>query len=88
MASSVSITTTEILDAIQAAQVETKNPDGALTVQEMVQATGYTRRKIEETLARIKAEGRLRRYHVKRERLDGVMRGVPAYAVVPKRKRK
>ena len=85
MASVAPITQNEILEALEIAYAGT-SPAHALTVADMVAKTGIGRRKTEERLLLLKAEGRLLAYRVKRERLDGVMRSVPAYVITPKPK--
>lgn len=87
MATRVEITTDEIFDALaEAARERGKGPKGARTVEEMAVKTGRRPQMIREALMRLKKAGRLVVHSVPRERLDGFVRAVPAYTILPAKK--
>jgi hypothetical protein len=86
MASDLRITQTEILDALALAAPGNASKD-ARTVKELSEETGMRRQQVCEALARLKLDGRLKLHRVQRERIDGFSRHVPAYTILPAKKR-
>lgn len=87
MASSVSITRTEIIEALERA-FTSEAPSGAKTVQELANETGKSINDVRRSLQTFQQAGRLRAYRVKRLAIDGMHRPTNAYVIVPERKRK
>lgn len=81
----VTISTSELLDALQEATGDT-DPTDALTLLELRGLIGWGRDRITKHLLKLKASGRLQVVFVKRERLDGNMVKVPAYRFVKGKK--
>lgn len=75
----MNITTSEILEALQAGSRCAIDPKDAFTVREMLDCTGWSRGKVNGHLLAIKKEGNLELVTVQRERLDGMMHACPAY---------
>jgi predicted transcriptional regulator len=86
MASVETITRDEILDAL--AQAFTSDaPEGAKTVNELAAETGKSALTVRKGLQTYQQQGRLKRFAVKRESIDGLLRPTTAY-LVTKAKRK
>lgn len=81
------ITQSEILETLAAA-LKSDAPEDARTIRELMRETGEDRSKITEALRALHEEGRLRSYQVKREGFDGKMRPVPAYTILPAKKKR
>lgn len=60
-------------------QTAPKDESGAMTTQEIVDATGRTMKDVQDRLRTAKALGRLKVVRVPREALDGAYRRVPGY---------
>jgi DNA-binding IclR family transcriptional regulator len=54
-----------------------------MTAQELARATGFSTNKVHRLLNVLRQEGCLQRMWVQRESLDGRLRLVPAYSMVP-----
>lgn len=76
------ITTSEILDALAAAVGGTA-PDEAMTVEDMVRATGVSVKRVRESLKVLAAQDRLGVHRVTRQGIDGRQAVVPAYTIKP-----
>lgn len=63
-------------------------PEDAMTMVEIADATGYSRGKVRQDLAKIHRAGRLLVHRVVRRKMDGGSQIVPAYTVAPKKKAK
>lgn len=81
------IAESELLDALAKAAGGTA-PEDALTVMEMAEQAGVSRGKVADTLRIFQRQGRLRVHRVRRQRLDGQTQPVPAYTILPAKKRK
>lgn len=76
------VTESELLDALAKAAGGSA-PEDARTMQELADAAGCSRRKVQDTLRMFQTQGRLRVHRVRRTRLDGVVQPVPAYTILP-----
>ena len=65
----------------------TSAPEGAMTTNEMVEATGWTESKVKTSLSRLFRASRLRGTRVLRPARDGTMRWTTAYEVLPAKDR-
>jgi hypothetical protein len=85
----VSVTTNELLDALRAAApTPIGAPTGAYSMTELAAATGWGRRQLGQQLASLKAAGRLESTNVQREAIDGLMRQLPVYRILPAPRKK
>lgn len=82
---SVSITETELLEALATSQHP--GVEGARTVREIAGETGLSIGMIRTALQTLQAQGRLSVYRVYRPGICGVMRAMPAYTISPKKKK-
>jgi hypothetical protein len=83
----LTITHGEIMEALAAAQRDA--PDDAVTVTELVEATGLHRNRVLAALKAIHAKGQLRAHRKWIDGIDGRRTHVPAYTLVasPKKRR-
>jgi DNA-binding transcriptional regulator PaaX len=83
------ITESEILDALAlAAQERGEGAKDARTAKELCEATGKSQLAVRQALQRLKKEGRLVVHWVPRELLDGRVRAIVAYTILPAKKKK
>lgn len=82
MNANISISENELLDALREATESEQGDDGALTLREIMAATGMSERRAKEHMSRLKAAGRIEPVKVRREALDGRNALVPAYRVI------
>jgi hypothetical protein len=82
--STIQITESDILAEL--ARLGTA-PSDAMTIMELVDATGFSRGKVQQDLGKLHRAGRILVHRVKRQRLDGQMTTVPAYTVTKGKKR-
>lgn len=89
MATAVTITEQELLDAL-VASVSGDAPEDARTVQEMVAASEerLSENRVRKALKAFMAQGRLRVHTVIRPAMDGRLAKVPAYTIRPAGKKK
>lgn len=87
MASAITITQTELLEAL-ADCARGESSDDAKTTGEMVDESGLSPRHVLNALQTFKKQGRLRVHRVRREGLDGRRTVVSAYTIAPSPKRK
>lgn len=77
------MTEAKILEAIEESlRAAHKRPEGALSVSEIVDETGHSKKEVREHLRRLKQDGRLQVHVVRKEALDGSMRPVPVYEIL------
>ena len=82
------ITEAEILDALAtAAQERGQGPKDARTVEQLAQTTNQRPEKVRAALGHLKKAGRLLVHRVPQERLDGSVRVVPAYTILPAKRK-
>lgn len=81
----LAITQTEILEAL-AAIGPGNGPEEAKTVAELCEITGTTEPTIRKALLLFRKGGRLGVHRVLRQALDGSMRPVPGYTILPAKK--
>jgi len=79
----LTITESELLDALAASQHSTA-PEDARTVEQLRVVTGWGDGKMRRMLKQIQAEGRLTVHQVTRPGLDGRMYARPAYTITPR----
>lgn len=82
MASAVSITESELMEALAAA-TRGSQPDDARTMLELRAISGVSEKRVRATLVELNAAGRLRVHRVRRTALDGRSAIVPAYTILP-----
>ena len=76
----VPVTTDDVLDAIRAAFAAAPDPEGAATVTEMVESTGFRDpSKVRNGVRKLLAAGKMEVVKVQRARLDGALTTVSAY---------
>jgi hypothetical protein len=75
------ITTEEILAALEEATRHPEYPDGAFTVRELMQRTGWGEERVRRALRVIKDAGRLQVVKPPREALSGAMLPTVAYII-------
>jgi hypothetical protein len=83
---SITITTTEILDALAYA-AKSDGPDGAMTTREMCEETGLGIGTIRSALRAYEKEGRLVTHRVLRPRLGGGHAWAAAFTILPVKKK-
>lgn len=86
MASRVEITTAEILDALAVSR-RPNDPEGAKTIQELMRETGFEKTKVTSGVRRLWLRGRVVVHQVLRAGMDGKMRPVPAYTILPAKRK-
>lgn len=79
----IHVTQAEIIAELE--QVGTA-PTDARTTQELAEATGFSRAKVQQDLGKLHRAGRLLVHRVVRRKLDGKSQIVPAYTIAPKKK--
>jgi hypothetical protein len=77
----MTITTEEILAALEAATQKPTFPDGAFTVRELMARTGWAEERVRNALRLLKAEGRLEVVKPPREAISGAMLPTVAYII-------
>lgn len=82
----VSVTQGELLAALATA-IEGVAPEDARTAIELSAEAGIGLPRIRVALALLQAQGRLQLHHVRRPAIDGRMAKVPAYTILPKKRR-
>lgn len=87
MASSLSITEAELLDALASA-ARGDAPEEARTTQELADEAGVPARKVNAALRALHRQGRLVSHRVIRVGVDGRLAPVPAYTILPVKKGK
>lgn len=83
----LSITESEILSELDGALSVSTGPKEAKTTDEIRQAKGWSTDKTLLALRALGKQGRLMVHQVQRESIDKRMQWVPAYTVIPKKKR-
>lgn len=83
MAAVVSVTESELLEAVRAAAIPAEPPPGAMTVRELQTALGLSRSKIQQALAALRLDGRLTKHVVRRQDATGRFQLVAAYTIGP-----
>ena len=73
------ITETDLLAALEAALAGTREPDGALTTQELAALTGWSTKTVCKALRALAQAGRLMVVKTYRPAVDGVARYRPGY---------
>lgn len=81
MESRLSISETEILDALREAFSTEDDPDGAHTTEELAAATGISRARIKVALRDLIRAGKAETVRVRRTSIDGRTMPVPGYRV-------
>lgn len=81
----IEITQDELIEALASAGAA---PTEARTVAELEASTGWPARKIRDAIGRLAMQDRIAVHQVKRPQINGTMRLVSAYAILPKRKTK
>jgi len=76
------MTEAELLAAIETALSTTESPEGAMTMQELMAASGANEKAMRTRLRALKNAGRLEVVRVGRENLAGYVTPVPAYRLV------
>lgn len=85
MGSSVNaITEAELLEALATSR---RDPAGAKTIREMMRETGFGKTKVVLGLRLLWEAGRVRVHQVQRASLDGKTRPVPAYTLLPAKRK-
>lgn len=79
----VNITQNDVLDLIRQTRAGALNPEGAMTVTEIVRESGMNIQRVRAELRRSIADGRVEVVRVYRPAVDGTMRPSPAYRVKP-----
>jgi predicted transcriptional regulator len=72
----------ELIDALEQARSVEANAAGALTMDELVKATGRSRNTLRRELWQLKNRGLLEVRRVKKQRIDGVWTGTAAYRIL------
>lgn len=80
----ISITEAEILSALRAAADTPDGDDGALTMRQMMELTGWGDRKVREHVRRMIASGAAEPVRVPRPTLAGNVQPTPAYRLTRK----
>ena len=80
------ITETEILEALATAAAGSA-PGEAKTSAELAEAHSLTPQKVNRALKHYQKLGRLRHHRVQREAIDGTMRWVAAYTILPAKRK-
>jgi hypothetical protein len=83
----ITISTSELLEAVKTATGANANPDDAYTVAEISEAMGAGVHVTRERLNRLKRAGLLEVLSARREALDGRLGMVPAYRFLKGKKR-
>lgn len=83
----LTISETELLDALAGAIAKSDGPQEAKTAKEIAESTGRTLHSTMQALHAINRQGRLGVFKVKRSGLDGVSRTVTGYTVLTKPKK-
>ena len=87
MASRVgAITEQEILEAL-AASAAGSAPSEAKTMNELADDAGVTPLKVQRALKHYQKQGRLAAHRVQRAAIDGTLRWVPAYTILPAKRK-
>lgn len=71
----------ELIDALEQARLDEANAAGALTMDELVKATGRSKTTLRRELWSLKDADRLEVKRVKKQRIDGVWTVTTAYRV-------
>lgn len=80
------ITTAELLDALARATAG-DGPDDAKTLSEWSDATGISPLRLKRAFHELQRQDRLLAHRVRRARMDGLMTLVPAYTILPAKKK-
>ena len=80
----VKITQQELLDALATANVA---PSEARTVAELVTLIGWPALRIREAIGKLAMQDRISVHQVKRMRISGLSCSVPAYAILPAKRK-
>ena len=86
MATIVRITEAEILNALAAA-ASGNAPSEAKTMTELQDETGVSPLKVQRALKEYQKQGRLAAHRVQRAAIDGTLRWVPAYTILPAKRK-
>ena len=86
MAAVARITESEILEEL-AKHAAGDAPEDAKTKNELAVAAGVSAQTVVNKLRLFKMQGRLRVHRVMREKIDGNMQPVPAYTILPAKKK-
>lgn len=79
MAERVELTEQDLIEALLAAQPHDTPAEGALTVREIMQETGWSEKRVRAQLHQLDSEGRLEVRRVCKRVLTGAMSPLPAY---------
>ena len=82
----IEITQSELLEALTDAVPSA--PSDAMTAVEIMAATGITKDVLRTALRRLHEAGRLAAHRVRRPAIDGRMLAVPAYTILPVKKKR
>jgi hypothetical protein len=85
MATLVSISEAELLDALAAA-TKGSAPEHARTATELAAEHGIALKRMRTALSALKAQGRLQIHTVSREALDGRLSRIAGYTITPAKK--
>jgi DNA-binding transcriptional regulator YhcF (GntR family) len=83
----ITVTASELMDAIASAGKYAGDAN-AQTIRELVAATGIHRHAVMAALQGLQKAGRLQTHRVKRTGIDGVARTLPAYTILPVKRKK
>lgn len=72
----------ELLAALEDAFLSATDPEGAMTMAELVETTGMSDKSLRPRLLKLKRSGKLEAVRVVRENLAGYRQPVPAYRTI------
>ncbi len=81
MATKLTITENELVEALRSAMGPDEGPTDARTVQEMAATIGRAERFVRDNVRKLIAEGRVELVRVKRPAIDGRIQSLPAYRI-------
>lgn len=87
MASVTEISEAELVDALVAALSKKSVPNGALTVGEFVELTGWRREKIQKAIGKLAMQDRIEVHQKHAPGIDGRNISRPAYKILPPKKK-
>lgn len=85
MAPRIVLTESDVLAALVKVSAA---PEDARTMVELADATGFSRAKVRNDLAKLHRQGQLLAHRVVRRKMDGNAQIVPAYTIAPKKRTK
>lgn len=82
MDSRITLTESELLDALRRAAAESQQGEEGFTTAELREALGWGEKKVRAALHRLKAQGLIVPVKVRRETLNGTIHPQPGYRLV------